>query len=121
MTSRYQVLIDCFNQYSRIKALSEIIKGYYSEAENLKLGISLNVLEDLNVRFFCVHYELEKINEFIKSNSTVSAKDLEDAYIRKADFEKELVELTKSPEDYPFSLGQTLELFDFFKKYLDSK
>jgi hypothetical protein len=121
MTSRYQVLVDCFNQYAKMKALSEIIKGYYSEAENLKLGILLNVLEDLNVRFFCVHYELEKINESIKNNSIVSSKELEDAYIRKTDFENELTELSKYPEDYPFSLGQTLELFDFFKKYLDSK
>ena len=121
MTSRYEVLVDCFTQYAKIKTLSEIIKGYYNETENLKLGISLNTLEDLNVRFFCVHYELEKINEIIKTNVIVSAKELEDLYIRKTDFENELTELAKCPEDYPFNLGQTLELFDFFKKYLDSK
>jgi hypothetical protein len=121
MTSRYQMLVECFTQYAKIKTLSEIVKGYYNEAENIKLGISLNILEDLNVRFFFVHYELEKINEIIKNNSIVSAKELEDVYIRKADFENELTELAKCPEDYPFNLGQTLELFDFFKKYIDSK
>ena len=120
MSSRYEVLYDCFQQYAKIKALSEIIKGYYDENELLKLGVLLNILEDLNIRFFYLQGEKLKLEESMKNVPIHDAKDLETLLLRKTEIETELNELTKCPENYPFTLGQTLDLFDYFKQCLDN-
>jgi hypothetical protein len=120
MSSRYEVLYDCFQQYAKIKALSEIVKDYYDENELLKFGVLLNMLEDINVRFFHLHSEKLKLEESMKNVTIHDAKDLETSMLRKSEIETELKELSKYPEHYPFTLGQTLELIDFFKKCLDN-
>ena len=120
MSSRYEVLYECFLQYAKIKTLSEIIKNYYDENELLKFGVLLNTLEDLNIRFFYLQGEILKIEESMKNIVSQDVKNLESNMLQKIEINTEITELSKLPENYPFTLGQTLELFDFFKQCLNN-
>lgn len=111
--SRYELLLACFQQYAKIKALLEIIPSgdYNSEANTLQS--LLNLLNDKNLRL----YHLQSYSFEIKENlkNVTDARTMEKLFKDQSNIEKEIETLNNIPVGYPFTLEQSLNLLDFFE------
>jgi hypothetical protein len=118
LESRYEVLLACFTQYAKIKTLTEIIPGDNYSNDKIQLETLLHILEDKNLRFYYLKkYEFE-VKEKIKN--AINAKEMETFFIEISNIQNEIKELCKIPKEYPFTLEQSLELFDFFASYFEN-
>jgi hypothetical protein len=110
--SRYELLLACFQQYAKIKALLEIIPSGDYNIEANKLESLLNLLNDNNLRFYYLQSYIFEIQEKIKN--VIDAREMESLFKKQVEVEKEITDLNKIPVGYPFTLEQSLNLFDFF-------
>jgi hypothetical protein len=111
--SRYEILYACFQQYAKINTLLEIIPSGNYDFEANNLHSLLNLLDDKNLRFYHLQSYNFEIQEKLKN--VTDARTMENLFKDQAIFEKEIKELNKIPVDYPFTLDQSLALFDFFE------
>lgn len=111
--SRYELLLACFQQYAKIKALLEIIPSgdYNSEANTLQS--LLNLLNDKNIRLCHLQSYSFEIQENLKN--VTDARTMEKLFKDQSNIEKEIETLNNIPVGYPFTLEQSLNLLDFFE------
>jgi hypothetical protein len=113
--SRYEALHACFNQYARLKITLDFFPKKDYKYDFIKLESLVNILEDRNLRFFYLKKNEFEIKEKIKNSSNAST--MEKLIVELSHIEKEVENLNTIPEDYPFTLEQSLELFDFFETF----
>lgn len=111
--SRYELLYTCFQQYAKINTLLEIIPSGNYDFEANNLHSLLNLLDDKNLRFYHLQSYNFEIQEKLKN--ITDARTMEKLFRDQVIFEKEIKELNKIPVNYPFTLEQSLALFDFFE------
>ena len=111
--SRYELLLACFEQYAKIKALLEIIPSgdYNSEANTLQS--LLNLLNDKNLRLYHLQSYSFEIQDKLKH--VTDARELESLFKDRSNIEKEIEKINKIPHGYPFTLEQSLSLLEFFE------
>jgi hypothetical protein len=115
--SRYEALYACFNQYARLKTIVDFFPKKEYKYDFVKLESLIHILEDRNLRFFYLKKQEFEIKEKIKNTPNVS--EIEKMMVELSDIVKEVENLNKVPEDYPFTLEQSLELFDFFETFYE--
>jgi len=113
--SRYEALLACFNQYARLKTTVDFFPKKDYRYDMVKLESLVHILEDRNLRFFHLKKNEFEIKEKIKNTSDVNT--VEKLIVELSIIDSEVKNLNKVPEDYPFTLEQSLTLFDFFETY----
>jgi hypothetical protein len=113
--SRYEALHACFNQYAKLKIIVDFFPKKNYKYDFIKLESLIHILEDRNLRFFYLKKNEFEIKEKIKNTSNVS--EMEKMMVELSNIENEIKNLNKVPEDYPFTLEESLTMFDFFETY----
>lgn len=113
--SKYDLLCICVSEYAKLKLLWELFPAHDHTLKNGYLGFLVTYLHDTIELIWLYQKQVFEIEDKLKTTS--DAKMMEQLFKSKTENENIIKKLCKIPENYPYTIEQSLYFFDFFEEF----